>query len=94
MANIPSLSNGMGSLQALSVDDMTGVKDLVDDYLERNQDSFDEFDNPDDLYSDIIDELDGLEVMPFPVVDLVTLCCVTVKIIVPFDAQPAGHQKN
>lgn len=41
---------------------MSGTKELVEDYIDRNQDSFEEFENPDDLYSDILEELDGLEV--------------------------------
>lgn len=32
-----------------AAEDVEGVKDLVDDYLERNQDDFEEFDTPDDL---------------------------------------------
>ncbi len=35
---------------------------MVDDYLERHEDAFDEFDNPDDIYSDLVEQLDGLEV--------------------------------
>ena len=48
--------------QALAVDDMADIKDSVDDYLDRNQDAFDEFDNPDDVYYDLIEQLDSLEV--------------------------------
>lgn len=32
-----------------AAEDVEGVKDLVDDYLERNQEDFDEFDTPDDM---------------------------------------------
>lgn len=35
-----------GSLQA---EDVEGVKDLVDDYVERNQEDFEDFTTPDDL---------------------------------------------
>jgi len=38
------------------------VREMVDDYLERHEDAFDEFDNPDDIYSDLVEQLDGLEV--------------------------------
>ena len=50
------------SAQALAVDDMADIKDSVDDYLDRNQDAFDEFDNPDDVFYDLIEQLDSLEV--------------------------------
>ncbi|KAL4431048.1 hypothetical protein ABPG75_006304 [Micractinium tetrahymenae] len=45
---------------AVQAEDVEGVKDLVDDYLERNQDDFEEFDTPDDLYADLIEQLDGM----------------------------------
>ena len=32
-----------------AAEDVEGVKELVEDYLERNQDDFEEFDAPDDL---------------------------------------------
>jgi CCR4-NOT transcription complex subunit 3 len=32
-----------------AAEDVEGVKDLVDDYLDRNQDDFEEFAAPDDL---------------------------------------------
>ncbi|KAK9814381.1 hypothetical protein WJX72_004900 [[Myrmecia] bisecta] len=47
--------------EALAPDEIEEVKELVEDYLERNQESFDEFENPDDLYAEMIDLLDGLE---------------------------------
>ena len=34
---------------ALAPEDVDAVKDLVDDYLDRNQSDFDEFATPDDL---------------------------------------------
>ena len=34
---------------ALAPEDVDGVKDLVDDYLDRNQADFEEFATPDDL---------------------------------------------
>ncbi|KAI7844515.1 hypothetical protein COHA_001873 [Chlorella ohadii] len=45
---------------AMAAEDVEGVKDLVDDYLERNQEDFDEFDTPDDIYADLVDQLDGM----------------------------------
>ena len=48
--------------QALAVDDMADIKESVDDYLERNQDAFDDFKDPDDVYCDLIEQLDSLEV--------------------------------
>ena len=51
--------------QALAVDDMSDIKESVEDYLDRNQDSFDEFENPDDVYYDLIEQLDSLEVLLF-----------------------------
>jgi CCR4-NOT transcription complex subunit 3 len=34
----------------LSPDEVNDVKDLVEDYLDRNQDDFDEFEDVDDIY--------------------------------------------
>lgn len=48
------------------MEDMTDIKEMVDDYMERNQESFDEFENPDDCYSEIVEQLDGLEVCSIP----------------------------
>ncbi|EFN50411.1 hypothetical protein CHLNCDRAFT_144668, partial [Chlorella variabilis] len=45
---------------AVQAEDVEGVKDLVDDYLDRNQDDFDEFAAPDDLYEELIEQLDGM----------------------------------
>ena len=50
------------SLQALAVDDMSNAKEMVDDYMERNQEDFDEFSTPDDVYEEILQDLDSLEV--------------------------------
>ena len=47
---------------------MTDIKDMVDDYVERNQESFDEFADPDQVYEEIVEQLDGLEVFFFPMV--------------------------
>ena len=49
-------------LQALAVDDMSNAKEMVDDYMERNQEDFDEFSTPDDVYEEILQDLDSLEV--------------------------------
>jgi CCR4-NOT transcription complex subunit 3 len=46
--------------EEITPEDVEGVKDLVDDYLERNQDDPDEFATPDDLYYDIVEALDAL----------------------------------
>ena len=32
-----------------AAEDVEGVKELVEDYLERNQEDFDEFDSPNEL---------------------------------------------
>jgi hypothetical protein len=42
---------------------MTDIKDMVDDYMERNQESFEEFSDPDQVYYEILEQLDGLEVL-------------------------------
>ncbi|EIE20296.1 hypothetical protein COCSUDRAFT_58005 [Coccomyxa subellipsoidea C-169] len=47
--------------EALEPDDMTDIKEMVDDYMDRNQDSFDEFSDPDQAYEVILEQLDGLE---------------------------------
>ena len=44
--------------EALAPEDVTDLKDLVDDYVERNQDDFDEFGDVEDMYADL--ELDDL----------------------------------
>ena len=46
--------------EEISAEDVEGVKDLVDDYIERNQESPEEFLEPDDIYSDILDAIAGL----------------------------------
>ncbi|CAI5469894.1 unnamed protein product [Closterium sp. Yama58-4] len=52
----------------LSPEQVTDVKDLVEDYVERNQDDFDEFGEPDDLYESLplekMDALESLESVP------------------------------
>lgn len=44
----------------ISTDDVEGIKDLVDDYLDRNQDDPEEFDSPDDLYADVLEQLEAM----------------------------------
>ena len=44
------------------MDDMSNAKEMVDDYMERNQEDFDEFSTPDDVYEEILQDLDSLEV--------------------------------
>ena len=51
-----------GRAKALNPEEIEEVREMVDDYLERHEDAFDEFDNPDDIYSDLVEQLDGLEV--------------------------------
>lgn len=62
--------------QALEPDDMTDIKEMVDDYMDRNQDSFDEFSDPDQAYEVILEQLDGLEVFFCPWL-LLSLPCNT-----------------
>ncbi|KFK26062.1 hypothetical protein AALP_AA8G198100 [Arabis alpina] len=46
----------------LSPEQVNDVKDFLDDYVERNQDYFDEFSDVDELYSTLpLDEVEGLE---------------------------------
>ena len=42
---------------------MSNAKEMVDDYMERNQEDFDEFSTPDDVYEEILQDLDSLEVL-------------------------------
>ena len=44
--------------EAITPEDADEVKDLVEDYLERHQDSVEEFEYVDDIYGDILDRLD------------------------------------
>ena len=48
--------------EAIDPEETTEAKELIDDYILRNQDDFDEFSDPDDLYADLLDKLDNLEV--------------------------------
>lgn len=48
--------------ETIEPEDILEPKELVDDYLLRNQDDFEEFGDPDDLYADLIEQLDNLEV--------------------------------
>ncbi|KAF3781500.1 CCR4-NOT transcription complex subunit 3 [Nymphaea thermarum] len=45
----------------LSPDQVNDVKDFLDDYVERNQEDFDEFNDVDELYSSLPLEVDALE---------------------------------
>ncbi|CAL5228864.1 g12075 [Coccomyxa viridis] len=47
--------------EALAVDDMSNAKEMVDDYMERNQEDFEDFVSPDDVYEEILHHLDSLE---------------------------------
>ena len=44
--------------EALQPEDVSDLKELVEDYIDRNQDDFDEFTDPEDMYADL--ELDDL----------------------------------
>eukprot|EP00227_Mantoniella_beaufortii_P021706 CAMPEP_0197603914 /NCGR_PEP_ID=MMETSP1326-20131121/40156_1 /TAXON_ID=1155430 /ORGANISM="Genus nov. species nov., Strain RCC2288" /LENGTH=278 /DNA_ID=CAMNT_0043171495 /DNA_START=60 /DNA_END=893 /DNA_ORIENTATION=+ len=45
--------------EALNPEDVNDLKDLVDDYLERNQEDFDEFGEVEEMYAELnLDELD------------------------------------
>ena len=48
--------------EAIEPEDVSESKDMVEDYLQRNQDDFEDFADPDDLYTDLVDQLDNLEV--------------------------------
>lgn len=39
--------------EELSPDEINNVKDLVEDYLERNQDDFEEFSDVDEMYEEL-----------------------------------------
>ena len=50
--------------EALAPEDAEDLKDLIEDYLERNQDDFDEFADPEEMYEDLnLDELDEIKQM-------------------------------
>eukprot|EP00890_Picochlorum_soloecismus_P005688 jgi/Picsp_1/611/NSC_00608-R1_ccr4-not transcription complex subunit 3 len=44
----------------ISTEDVENIEELVDDYLERCQESPDEFTNPDDIYLDFLEEMNSL----------------------------------
>ena len=44
----------------ITTEDVEGIKDLVDDYLDRNQDDPEDFDTPDDLYADVLEQLEAM----------------------------------
>jgi len=44
----------------ITSEDVENIKDLVEDYIERNQDSPEEFDVPDDLYADVLEALEHM----------------------------------
>mmetsp|Transcript_32597 Transcript_32597/g.92416 ORF Transcript_32597/g.92416 Transcript_32597/m.92416 type:complete len:687 (-) Transcript_32597:89-2149(-) len=55
--------------ETITPDDVANVKDMVDDYLERGQEDFDEFACPDDLYDELLEQLDSankLDALPAP----------------------------
>lgn len=61
------------------MDDMSSAKEMVDDYMERNQEDFDEFSTPDDVYEEILQDLDSLEV-PEPCLLHKTFCACVVSL--------------
>ena len=48
--------------ETIEAEDISEAKEMVDDYMSRNQEDFDDFSAPDDLYADLLDQLDNLEV--------------------------------
>lgn len=52
--------------EAIEPEAVVGSKEMVEDYLQRNEDDFDDFADPDDLYADLLEELDNLEVKTMP----------------------------
>jgi CCR4-NOT transcription complex subunit 3 len=44
----------------ITSEDVENIKDLVDDYIDRNQESPEEFDVPDDLYADVLEALENM----------------------------------
>lgn len=48
--------------EAMEADETDSVKELIEDYLERNQDAFEEFENPEDVYESIEHHMDNVEV--------------------------------
>mmetsp|Transcript_20310 Transcript_20310/g.48366 ORF Transcript_20310/g.48366 Transcript_20310/m.48366 type:complete len:659 (-) Transcript_20310:149-2125(-) len=49
--------------ETITPEDVYDMKELIDDYVERNQDGFEEFGNPDDLYDVLIDQLDKATIL-------------------------------
>lgn len=45
--------------EMISVEDVQDVRDFVDDYIERCMESPEEFENPDDIYGDLVDVMDA-----------------------------------
>lgn len=45
--------------ETITPENVGDVKDMVEDYLERNQDDFDEFSDPDELYDELLEQLDA-----------------------------------
>ena len=60
-------------------EELEDVKEALDDYLTRNQDDFDDFEAPDDLYADLVDQLDNLEVHFVDIFDMLLLVGVFVQ---------------
>ena len=53
-----------GLAEAMDADEMDTVKEMMDDYLDRNQDAFDDFEDPEEIYESIEHHMDNLEVCP------------------------------
>ncbi len=45
--------------EMITVEDVQDVRDFVDDYIDRCMDSPEEFENPDDIYGDLVDVMDA-----------------------------------
>ncbi|KAK4359617.1 hypothetical protein RND71_021846 [Anisodus tanguticus] len=73
----------------LSPEQVNDVKDFLEDYVERNQDDFDEFSDVDELYSTLpLDKVESLE-------DLVTVAPPgLVKVSVTSSVQPAASVQD
>lgn len=50
----------------VSVEDINDVRELVDDYLERNQEDYDQFEIVDDIYESLIDKLANVQAAAVP----------------------------
>ncbi len=66
----------------LQAGDLDSTKDMVEDYLERHENAFDEFSTPDDAYADILTQLESLDVSQKPSFLDMYRCCSSTLIII------------